>query len=174
MATGTILLCIGAAVLPDGSSNNAAAGIQRVKSSGGVHNSHFLQATLDASTDEFLFWSFRMPVDYSSGLTLKAPYKMASATSGNVLLQAYVAAVSDGDLQDIDAKAFATVNLSAAKAVPGTAGYPDEIVLALTNDDGVVAGDWVCVEVGRDADNGSDTATGDMELLDCALEYTAA
>lgn len=172
MAVGNLLLPIGAAILPDGSASNAAPAIQRVKSSAAAPTPYFLQAAFDASTDEMLFWSLRMPDDYASAPVLKVQYKMASATSGNLILDAYVMAVTDGDATDVDANDFATVNTSATTAVPGTAGHLDEISITLTNADSVAAGDFVVVRLGRDADNGSDTATGDCEVVAVTLAYT--
>lgn len=172
MATGTILLSPGAAVLPDGSASNAAPALQRVKSSAAAPSPHFLQLVFDASTREMAMWSLRMPVDYASGPVLKVMYKMASATSGNVIIEGRLAAVTDGDATDVDAKAFAAANTSSATAVPGTAGFIDEISLTLTNADSLAAGDFTVVYLARDASNASDTATGDMEVVAASLEYT--
>ena len=172
MATGSILLPIAAAVQPDGSASNAAPAIQRVKSSASAPSPYFFQAAFDASTEEQCMWSFRMPADYASDPVLKVQYKMAAATSGNVIIEGRIAAVSDGDSQDVDAKAFGTANTSSATAVPGTAGHIDEISLTMTNADSVAAGDFVILYLNRDAANGSDTATGDMEVVGVALTYT--
>lgn len=174
MATGSISLPIGAAVLPDGSASNAAPAIQRVKSSASAPSPYFLQACFDAATKEQLMWSFRMPPDYASAPVLKVQYKMASATSGNVIFEGRIAAVTDGDATDVDAKAFAAANTSSATAVPGTAGHIDEISLTMTNADSVAAGDFVVLYLARDAANGSDTASGDMEIIGVALTYTTA
>lgn len=174
MATGTILLPIGAATLPDGSANNAAPAIQRVKSSAGAPTPYFLQAAFDAATVEQMMWSFRMPQDYVSAPVLRVQYKMASATSGNVVIEGRVAAVSDGDAQDVDANGFDSANTSSVTAVPGTAGYLDEISLALANSDSLAANDFVIVYLARDADHASDTATGDMEVVAVSLEYTTS
>lgn len=174
MATGTIILSIGAADLPDGSSSNAAPALQKVKSSATAPSPYFKQAAFDATTREQMTWSFLMPVDYGSAPVLKVQYKMASATSGNVVIEGRLAAVSDGDSTDVDAKAFGSANTSSATAVPGTAGYMDEISLTLTNADSVAAGDFVVAYLARDAANASDTATGDMEVVSVALTYTTA
>jgi hypothetical protein len=172
MATGTVLLPVGAAVLPDGTASNAAPALQRVKSSAAAPTPYFFQLAYDAATKEQAMWSFRMPADYASAPVLRVQYKMASATSGNVIIEGRLAAVSDGDSTDVDAKAFGSANTSSATAVPGTAGYMDDIALALTNADSVAAGDWVTAYLARDAANGSDTATGDMEVIGVALTYT--
>jgi hypothetical protein len=97
---------------------------------------------------------------------------MASATTGDVVIEARLAAVSDGDTQDVDAKTFALANTSAATTVPGVVGYMTEISLALANDNGVAGGDFVVVYLERDATSGSDTAAGDMEVIGCAFTYT--
>jgi hypothetical protein len=172
MATGSILLSTVAATMPDGSASNAAPAAQRVKSSAAAPSLHFIQLAFDAATSEMCYWTFRMPADYASASVLKVQYKMASATSGNVIIAARIAAISDGDATDTDAKALGTVNTSGATAVPGTAGHIDEISLTMTNADSLAAGDWVTVQFERDADNASDTATGDMELIAASLEYT--
>lgn len=170
MATGYILLPIGAAVLPDGTANNAAPAIQRVKSSAAAPTPYFLQAAMDTTTQEMMMWSFLMPGDYASAPVIRCRYKMLSATSGTFGLLVYIAAVSDGDAQDVDAKAFASVNTITAVTVPGTAGFIDEITGALSNADSLAANDFVVLRVGRDVAN--DTATADAELLAVTLEYT--
>jgi hypothetical protein len=171
VATGTILLPPHAAVLPDGSASNAAPGLQRMKSSASAPSPYLFLLAFDATTVEQAMWSFRMPADYASAPVLRAQYKMASATTGNVVVEGRLAAVSDGDATSIAAKAFGSANASAATAVPGTAGHMDEISITLTNADSVAAGDLVVVYVARDT-GASDTATGDLHLLAASLQYT--
>jgi hypothetical protein len=171
VATGSILLTPGAAVLPDGSASNAAPAMQRVKSSAAAPTPYILQLAFDATTEEQVFWQLRMPADYASAPVLKVQYKMASATSGGVAFEARIAAVSDGDSQDVDAKGFAAANVGTA-TVPGTAGHLDEVSITLTNADSVAAGDFVVVYLNRDPAHASDTATGDCEVIGAALTYT--
>src|SRR5688572_17209150 len=156
MATGTILLSVGSAVLPDGSASNAAPAMQRVKSSASAPGIYALQLAFDASTEEWCCWQFRMPADYASGLTAKCQYKMASATSGGVAWDVRVSATSDGDSQDVDAQDFASANVGTA-TVPGTAGYLDEVSIALPDADSVAAGDFVVLRVGRAVADAGDT-----------------
>lgn len=174
MATGSILLPIAAATPPDGTASNAAPAIQRVKTSAAAPTPYFLQLACDAATKEQVCWSLRMPADYASAPVLWVQYKMASATSGNVVIEGRIAAVSDGDTVDVDAKGFAAANTSAATAVPGTAGYLDEISLSLAVADSVAAGDFVIIYLARDAAHASDTAAGDMEIIAAALLYTTS
>lgn len=173
MATGTIILAIGAADLPDGSGSNAAPDIKKVKSSASAPSPYFKHALFDDTTKEQLCWSLRMPQDYASAPVMKVLFKMASATSGNVIIEGRLAATTPGDATDQDAKAFASANTSSATAVPSTtAGKVGEISLTLTNADSLAAGDFVVVYFARDAANGSDTASGDMEVVNVAITYT--
>ncbi len=171
MATGSIVLSPGAAILPDGSASNAAPAMQRTKSSATAPGVYFLQLAFDASTEEWCCFSFRMPDDYASGLAAKVQYKMASATSGGVAWDVRVSATSDGDSQDVDAQDFTSANVGTA-TVPGTAGYLDEVSVTLTNADSVAAGDFVVIRVARAVADAADTAAGDAELLAVALAYT--
>lgn len=171
MATGSIPISPGSAVLPDGTTNNAAPAVQRVKSSGTAPGAYFLQLLFDASTEEWCCWSFRMPADYSSAFTAKVQYKMTSATTGGVAWDVRVAAVTDGDATDVDAKVFASANVGTA-TVPGTAGHIDEVSITLTNADSVAAGDFVVIRLARAVANASDTATGDAEFVGGSLTYT--
>lgn len=172
MATGTVLLPIGAATLPDGSASNATPAIQRVKSSAAAPTPYFLQAAFDAATVEILMWSFRMPADYLSAPVLKVPYKMASATSGGVAFTCQLMAVTPGDAQDVDADAFAAANTATDATVPGTAGALDAVSITLTNNDSLAANDFVVVRLHREVGDAADTATGDCEVVAVTLEYS--
>ena len=121
----------------------------------------------DDTTDESVWWQFRMP-SFSGTLTIEVQYSMASATSGNVVLTAAVMAVTPGDSADINTESYDTAN-SATDAVPGTAGYLGTATITLTNNDSVAAGDLVKILLSRDANNGSDTASGDCEIVSVTL-----
>lgn len=128
----------------------------------------------DASTDETSYWTIVAPQDITTPLTLVVSYMMASATSGNVVLDARVEAVSDGDTSDLDnATFFDSANLSATTAVPGTAGYLDQISITLTNNDSIAAGDYVRISLMRDVAP-NDTATGDLYVLVAELRDDGA
>lgn len=174
MATGSILLPIGAAILPDGSTDNAQPRIQRVKSSAAAPTPYFMQATFNDTTRQQCMWAFRMPAAFVATPSLKVQYKMASATSGAVVIEARVAAVTDGDAQDVDAIAFDSANVSSAITVPATAGYLDEISVGLDNNASLAAGDFVIVYLARHASAAGDTATGDMEVVGVTFEYVTA
>lgn len=180
MATGYIQLPIGGAILPDTSSNNAAPALQRVKSSDTASSTntppYFLQLAFDASADESAMWALYMPGDYASAPVLDVLYKMTSATTGAVRFEGRIAAITDGDATDGDAKAFASTN-SAGDTVPGTtAGKVGGFSITLTNADSLAAGDYVVVQLRRDADGttGTDDSTGDCEVVAVRLSYTTA
>jgi len=120
----------------------------------------------DAATDETCYFTAVAPQGLTGTLTAVITYVMASATTGNVILQAAVEAITDGDSTDLDAAtSFDTANSSSATAVPGTAGQIDQISITLTNADSLAAADYFRLSINRDADNGSDTASGDLYVL---------
>ena len=128
----------------------------------------------DASSNETVYWTLVAPEDLTTPLILVMTYIMASATSGNIIMQVAVEAVSDGDATDLDAgTSFDTTNSTSATAVPGTAGYIDQLALTLTNGDSVAPGDYLRISVNRNAASGSDTATGDLYLLAAELRDSA-
>jgi hypothetical protein len=171
MATGTVVCTPGAAILPDGTTSNLAPAMQRVKSSATAPGIYFLQLCFDASSEEWCTWQFRMPADYASAPVAKIAWKATSATSGGVVWDVRVSATTPGDTQDVDAQDFDSANTATGTA-PATAGYLVETSVTLTNADSVAAGDFVVIRVARAAANGSDTATGDAELVAVGLTYT--
>lgn len=132
-----------------------------------------IKLAFDAGTDEITYFSFPMPDDYSSTPVLKINYAATSATSGDVVWACQVMAVSSGDSQDVDTASYAAIN-SATDTVPGTAGHLKSASISITNNDSLAAGDHVFLKLFRDADNASDTAAGDIELISARLEYTTA
>lgn len=126
----------------------------------------------DDTTIEGVYWTFRLPSDYSSAPVLKMVYSMASATTGTIEMDAAIWAASDGE--DVDTPSYDTAN-SATETVPGTAGLSSDLSMTLTNADSMAAADLVHIKLTRDATDGTnDTATGDLELRAISLEYTAA
>ena len=126
--------------------------------------------TFDGTTNELLTWTFRLPVDYASGLTVKWQYSMASATTNNVAVRSQIMAVSSGGTINVDS--YDTLDKSADATVPGTVGIMDEISFALTNIDSAAAGDYIAVQLGRENGTTGTNATGDMYVWEIALTYT--
>jgi len=122
----------------------------------------------DASTDETAYWTGMAPSGITGTLRCYITYAMASATTGAVGFQAQLEAISPGDATDTDATtSFDSVNNSASTTVPGTAGYIDQIVITLTNNDSITASDYYRLSLNRDADGSAitDSAAGDAYVL---------
>lgn len=128
----------------------------------------------DAATDETAYWTFVAPQGLTGAITVVISYIMASATSGAVIFQAALEAVTDADATDLDAgTSFDTANSSSATTVPGTAGYIDQISITMTNADSMAVADYVRLSINRDANAGGDTATGDAYVLAVELRDEA-
>ena len=124
----------------------------------------------DASTSETAYWTFVAPQGITGAWTAVISYAMASATTGGVAFDVALEAISSGDALDTDAAAsFDSVNTGTDSAVPGTAGYMEQISITLTNADSIAAADLVRVSVARAVANGADTATGDCYLIACEI-----
>ena len=129
---------------------------------GGENNWRLL---FDDSSDESAYWQDVLDDDYGSGtLYCDIYYSMASATSGDVVWNASIMAVTPGDSADVNTDSYDTANAT-TDTVPGTAGYLDKATVTLTNADSIAAGDYFKLKITRDADNASDTAAGDAEVL---------
>lgn len=128
----------------------------------------------DASTSETAYWTFTIPQGWTGTGTVVLSYMMASAVTGGVALDVAIEAVSSGDAVDLDAgTSFAAVNTGTDAAVPATAGYMEQIIITLTNDDGLAAGDYVRISIARNVLHATDNATGDLYLLEAELRDTA-
>lgn len=170
MATGTLNLPIAAATPADGSASNAAPALQVYKGTAGNPQRFGLRAAFDSGTDEHLWWTFIMPQNYASGGTVRLHWA-TTLTSGNVVWAARVGAITpaDADTYLEHAQAAATtattsVNTTEARRVVVTTISPSV--------DSAAAGDIIYLLIYRDADNASDTAAGDVELLAVDFEYT--
>lgn len=124
-----------------------------------------LMLAYDASTDETAEWVLALP-NAETFDRAQILFIMASATSGSVVFNVTIEAVTpNADTVDLDsATSFDTTN-AATQSVPSTAGYLGAATVTLSNVDSMASLDYVRVRVTRDADHGSDTASGDMYLL---------
>lgn len=123
----------------------------------------------DASQDQSCYWTFRAPQGLTGTLLLVVGFIMASATTGNVVAQGQVEAVTTADATDLDATtSFDAVNNSGQVSVPATAGYYKQFTITLTNADSVAAGDYMRISFNRDADSttATDDAAGDFYYVD--------
>jgi hypothetical protein len=121
----------------------------------------------DAGTDESAVFRGILPSGYGGGgITVTLIWAATSATSGNVVWNTSIERIED-EGTDIDADSFASANAATA-AAPGTSGAAQYTVITHTSGaqmDSLAAGEMFRLKVTRDADNASDTMTGDAELL---------
>lgn len=173
MATGTVLLMPGAAILPDGSTNNVGAGMTRRQGTQTTRKGHFLTLDFDGagSTIESAHWQFRLPANYSSAPVLKLLW-MANATANAVKWQADVAAVTPDDTDTPLEHAYASANTTTTNVNTTEARRLTLTSITLTNADSMAAGDLIQLVVYRDPSDAGDTATVDAELISAAFEYT--
>lgn len=125
----------------------------------------------DASTDESAVFLGIMPeaAVLSSGLNIRLIWTASTATSGACIWDGQIEAMTT----DIDSDSFGTVS-SVTTTTAATSGVPNISIIAMTAGaiDSVVAGDGFRLKINRDANNGSDTMTGDAELI--AVEVRSA
>lgn len=141
-----------------------------------LRNLHFV-LDFDDTTEEAAVFSGILPRNYGgSGITIYIHYAMSSAESGDVIWTAAVERIGDGQ-QNIDSDGFASSQSSGAITVPGTSGLVDVCTIAFTDGaqiDSLAVGEAFRLKISRDADNASDTATGDAELLAIEIRETAS
>ncbi len=155
------------------SSGLTAAAFSQVQSSGaGTNKPEWWILSFDAAAIEGRIWQGRVPRGYGSTLTVSGSFYMASATSGNVVLGAQIACISDADAS-VTAKVYATANTSTV-AVPAAAGTAKSFSITMTNADSIAAVDRFNLVFYRDGASGSDTATGDLNLTMLDLFFSLA
>ncbi len=131
----------------------------------------------DDTTQETAIFSAVMPQHYAAGgVTVRIGYSMSSATTGAIVLEAALERIGDQQ-QDVDSDGFAAANASASTTVPGTSGNVDVVSITFTDGadmDSVAAGELFRLKIERDADgtNGTDDATGDLELHFVEIQET--
>lgn len=172
MATGTLQWSPWDAAPGDGSSGNAGPALLVMAGTETNPKKQLHIAAFDATTDEHLWFPFRMPADYKETPLVKLLW-MANATTNACAWGARFAAVTpaDADTPVEHAEAAAavkseSVNATEARRLIETTLEP--------NADSVAAGDFVQLLVYRDADAtaATDSLTVDAELLSIALQYT--
>lgn len=127
----------------------------------------------DASADEVAVFGDVLPRHYAGGgVTVTLVWMATTATSGNVVWS--VAIERDDTATDLDTDSFATANTATA-AAPATSGAPAYTTIAFTNGaqmDSLAVGEAFRLKVQRTGSSGSDTMTGDAELLGVEIKET--
>lgn len=128
----------------------------------------------DAAGTEVAVFTAVLPRNYAGGgVTVSLRWSASSATSGNVVWNGYVERIDDESL-DIDADSFAAAQIATA-AAPGTSGQVQYTDIAFTHGaqmDSLAVGELFRLSVQRNGVSGSDTMTGDAELLGVEIRET--
>ena len=121
----------------------------------------------DAAEEAIVSCEFEVPSTYTGSGTLKVIVfcAMATATSGGVVWDIFVEAVTAGDTLDLEAAYSWDSANSGTTTAAGTAGDLFATTITLTNKDSMAAGDLIRIGVRRDTDNGSDTMSGDAYIF---------
>ena len=132
----------------------------------------------DDAADEGGLWRIgQLPTLAADDMTIDVDF-YATATTGNVIWGVQALAYTVGtDTTSIEAAAFATPVLSTATAVSGTTLVPVRATITLStgaNQDNAATGDFFILKLYRDADNASDTLSGDAFVAAVHLSFPAS
>jgi hypothetical protein len=137
---------------------------------GKSRNNHPIIA-FDDTTDENVVLSDVLPGAYASGsnISVRIDWVAASATSGDVVWGLELERVAAGG-HDIDSDSFDTQK-TGTSTTNATSGIPTRTTITLDNSeaDAIAAGDRFRLRVERVATSGSDTMSGDAEIVAVSL-----
>ena len=156
----SIILTSAGSVVP------TSSGAAKTQVDGTNHSYYVLD--FDAAADEAAYWQWTMPDSYDGGTIDITYYWEAASTSSDVIWCFQTAGIQGNNSEDIDP------SLSSAVCETDTAqGNANDLASVEETDatSGFVAGDYVSFKVFRDADNGSDTMSGDARLVKVKIEY---
>lgn len=127
----------------------------------------------DTTTQEACFFRTKA-INYGSGnLTLDLDWYADTATSGGVVFEVAIAAITpDADTQDIETKAFATAQQASDTHLGTTGQRVHKMSIAITNLDSIAADDELVIRLRRVPADGSDTMTGDAIVIGLVLSYS--
>lgn len=121
----------------------------------------------DDSTDESIYYTFQWPDGWDSGNLTPVVNWQSTSTTNNVVWAVQVACVADDEAVD----ASLGSDQSVTDAAKGTANRRNEGSISAFTPSGCAAGELTHIKIRRDADNGSDTMTGDARYLFTKLEF---
>ena len=126
-------------------------------------------AAYDTTTEETAYWTRTAQVGLTTPLTATVFFRAASATTGTFQPKLAIEAITPGDAVNTASTAsWDSGNTPTATAVPGTAGYMDDVDVTLTNNDSITAGDLYRLSLARNVSG--DNAPGDIEVLAVQLK----
>lgn len=124
----------------------------------------------DAATDESAQVSLALPSDWTGAIDIKYKW-LAAATSGNVIWAVDVQCRADAETDDSTTWYTTTATADAAK---GTTLQLNDVNITGITTTGCAAGELMHLQFRRDADNASDTMTGDARLIGAELTLRRA
>jgi hypothetical protein len=136
MATATLILPIGNATPPDGSTGNAAPQIERIQGTEANPKKHFLAARFDSATEEMLYWVFQLPHEAaaSPAFTLRLLWTTITViTAANVMWGGRISAVTAADADTAIEHAQAAQQTVTAAINTTEAGRVISSTIAFTN-----------------------------------------
>lgn len=137
-----------------------------------TRNSHAV-LDFDAAADEVAIFGDVLPRHYAGGgITATLGWMATSATSGNVVWSVAFERRDTGT--DLDTDSFATANTATAatSATSGALVYTTIAFTAGAQMDSLAVGEAFRLKVSRTGSSGSDTMTGDAELVSVELKET--
>ena len=125
------------------------------------------------STDQFVQWQTMMPKSFSGvNWALTLTWSAATATTGNVIWGVQVMACNS-TIEDANAAGYAAANITSSQPTGSTLGSTVQTPINISNGDSATQPSvLVKLRIFRDADNASDTMTGDAELLGVQMQWT--
>lgn len=126
------------------------------------------QWRFDGATVEALQWNFRCPANYGSALSFVFGGYMATATTGTIVMEGYVATRGAADAGSLPAFGTVTSATVLATAGVGTTFYG---TINFVDVNGMTAGDKVIIHLQRNGTTTADNAGGDFCLDSCELKY---
>lgn len=127
----------------------------------------------DAATNEAATWKLIATAYGSGNLTLDIDWYADTASTGNVVWNAQIAAITpDTDTQDVETDGLTTANTVTDSHLGTTGQRVHRASITVSNLDSLAANDLLFVKVTRDAASGSDTMAGDAVLVLARLSYS--
>lgn len=158
----------------DGVPTATAGAAHAISAGGSTPAEGYPVLAFDSGTDESVDFVGVLPRAYGGGgLTLTLFWESATQTTNEAVWNAAFRRIAD-DAEDIDTAH--TYDFNAVTATTASvAGEVDYAAITFTDGadmDSLAAGELFCLRITRDADNGSDTLTGDALLIAAEIRET--
>lgn len=168
IGTGQQTIWVPAAAMTPTTTNGAAASTEELA----TNDVMLAYLAFDDSTRENACFAIQMPKSWDAGTLITQFAWKTGATSGNCIWGLQAVAFADDDPLDT---AFGT----AVEVTDAAGSAADDCIISAESGALTVAGspgaeEYVVFKVYRDAADGSDTMTGDAELLGVKIHYTTS